>query len=215
MIIDYSKIRHKIPLKHQLCLEVSFTSRYQMPLVQPYYGDIPERIIAFNRARGHAPAANAAVHFYIADAFFECVWNNPTTYLPMLQRFPFVISTDYSLYSDMLMPEVIWNTFRNKLLCAWWQKNGVNVIPNVSWAKEWSLDFTLEGYPKNSIISINSTGIGKDPQSRALWLNGYSRVLDELRPVHILRYGAKQLGEDESISTYYSNDNLNSVTYGR
>ena len=96
---------------------------------------IPERIIAFNRARGHAPAANAVIHFYIADAFFECVWNNPTTYLPMLQRFPFVISTDYSLYSDMLLPEVMWNTFRNKLLCAWWQKNGVNVIPNVSWSR--------------------------------------------------------------------------------
>ena len=58
-----------------------------------------------------------------------------------LQRFSFVISTDFSFYSDMLLPEVMWNTFRNKLLCAWWQKH----------------DLMLEGYPKNFIISITST----------------------------------------------------------
>ena len=209
------KEHHKIPLRHQLCVEVSFTSRYQMPLIQPYHGDIPSKIISFNRARGHVLASDTAAHFYIADAFFECVWNSPESYIPMLQRFPFVISTDYSLYSDMLLPELMWNTFRNKLLCAWWQRHGINVIPNVSWAKEWSLDFTLEGYPKNSSIAINSTGIGKESESKELWLNGYYRVIEKLSPVHILRYGAKQEGEDESISTFYLNDNRNSVENGR
>ena len=214
MFDQYKTIDYKIPLKHHLCAEVSFTSRYQMPLVQPYNGEIPEKILSFNRARGHAPNG-AAVHFYIADAFFECVWSRPEVYLPMLQRVPFVISTDYSLYSDMLLPEVMWNTFRNKLLCAWWQKRGVNAIPNVSWCKEWSYDFVLEGYPKESIIAINSTGIGTDRQSKALWLKGYHRVLEVLKPTHILRYGAMQEGEDASISTFYKNDNFNGATYGR
>ena len=117
MLDDFKQIDYKIPLKHQLCVEVSFTGKYQMPLVQPYRGEIPEKVLSFNRARGHAPDGSA-VHFYIADSHFECVWNRPEVYLPMLQRFPFVISTDYSLYSDMLLPEVMWNTFRNKLLCA-------------------------------------------------------------------------------------------------
>ncbi len=154
-------------------------------------------------------------HHIIADRLFECVWNKPEVYLPMLQKFPFVISTDFSLYSDMLLPEVMWNTFRNKLLCAWWQRHGVNVIPNVSWGKEWSHDFVLEGYPKNSIISINSTGIGTDRTAKALWMKGYQRVLEELHPIHILRYGAMQEGEDVSISTFYKNDNFNSVCHGR
>lgn len=211
---EFKNTVYKIPLKHHLCSEVSFTSRYQMPLVQPYLGEIPEKILSFNRARAHA-SDGAAVHFYIADGFFECVWNKPEVYLPMLQRFPFVISTDFSLYSDMLLPEVMWNTFRNKLLCAWWQKHGVNVIPNVSWCKEWSYDFVLEGYPKDSIISINSTGIGTDKTAKALWLKGYQRVLEELHPKHILRYGAMQEGEEVSISTFFKNDNFNGVYYGR
>lgn len=205
---------YKNPLKHQLCSEVSFSSRYQMPLVQPYRGEIPDKLISFNRARGHDPSG-AAVHFYIADSFFECLWNRPKVYLNMLQCFPFVISTDFSLYSDMLLPEVMWNTFRNKLLCAWWQKNGVNVIPNVSWSKEWSYEFVIEGYPKESVISINSTGIGTDPRSKDLWLKGYEKVLEALHPTHILRYGAMQEGENFGISTYYKNDNFNGANYGR
>ncbi len=205
---------YKIPLKHRLCAEVSFTSRYQMPLVQPYRGAIPDKILSFNRARGHAPNG-AAIHFYIADSHFECIWNKPEAYLQMLQCFPFVISTDYSLYSDMLLPEVMWNSFRNKLICAWWQKHGVTVIPNVSWSREWSYDFALEGYPKESVISINSTGIGTDQKSKSLWLRGYERVLEELNPIHILRYGAPLDGEDKSISTFYRNDNYNGATYGR
>ena len=193
--MEINKNKHKIPLEHQLCTEVTFTSKYQMPLIQPYLGPIPSEIISFNRARGHA-IGQKAIHFYIADAFFECVWNRPDVYLPMLQKCPFVISTDYSLYSDMLLPEVIWNTFRNKLLCSWWQKHGVKVIPNVSW-------------------SINSTGIGKDQQAKSLWMQGYEQILKRLEPVHILRYGAMQNGEDTSISTYYKNDNLNGAAYGR
>jgi hypothetical protein len=185
-----------------------------MPLIQPYRGEMPGCVLSFNRARGHKPDGSA-IHFYIADSNFECLWNKPTRYLSMLRRFPFVISPDFSLYSDMLLPEVMWNTFRNKLLCAWWQKNSVNVIPNVSWGKQWSLDFTLEGYPKESIIAINSTGIGTDPVAKKLWLNGYERVLHELKPIHIIRYGAPQEGEDYTISSFFQNDNYMSVTYGR
>lgn len=114
----------------------------------------------------------------------------------------------------MLMPEVIWNTFRNKLLAAWWQKNGIIVIPNVSWGKDRSFDMCLEGYPKNSIISINSTGLRQDAQAKRLWIEGYYQVIDVLSPTHIIRYGAKQDGELVSISSYHQNDNRNSSGYG-
>ena len=40
-------------------------------------------------------------------------------------------------------------------------------------------------------------------------------MIKRLNPVHILRYGAKQDGEIESISTYYTNDNFKVINYGR
>lgn len=185
-----------------------------MPIVSAYNGPIPKSIVSFNRARA-LRSSSFGVHFYIVDTFFECVWNSPEKYLALLKSFPAVISTDFSLYSDMLKPEIMWNTFRNKLLAAWWQKNGVAVIPNVSWGREWSHEMCIDGYPKNSIISINSTGLRTDCSSKRLWLSGYEKVLEALHPSHILRYGAKQEGEDESISTYFKNDNFNSSSYGR
>jgi len=204
---------HKIPLRHKMCSAVSFTEKYNMPIISPYNGPIPEHIMSFNRVRA-SKIRNCGVHFYISDSFFECVWNVPEKYLPMLKSLPAVISTDYSLYSDMLMPEVIWNTFRNKLLAAWWQKNGIIVIPNVSWGKDRSFDMCLEGYPKNSIISINSTGLRQDAQAKRLWIEGYYQVIDVLSPTHIIRYGAKQDCELVSISSYHQNDNRNSSGYG-
>ena len=125
------------------------------------------------------------------------------------------ISTDYSVYAEMTISEVMWNSFRNKLLAAWYQKQGVIVIPNVSWSRPWSYGFCFDGFPKNSIIAINSTGIGNDSFSIKLWIEGYQRALEVLEPVKIIRYGAKIDGENEAISIYFPNDNYKSASYGR
>lgn len=209
-----NKNNYKIPLKHQLVSNVTLTEHNQMPIVQAYRGEIPQSIESFNRLR-NSRHTEKTVHFYIQDAFFECVWNRPYIYLGMLGKFHSVISTDYSLYSDMARPEVEWNSFRNKLLCAWWQKRGIDVIPNVSWWRDCSEYFLLEGFPKKSIISINSTGIGVDAQAKKQWIKGYERVIEVLQPTHIVRYGAQQEGERTDISTYYKNDNYKNVYYGR
>jgi len=207
-------IKHKIPLKHQICTAVSFTENFNMPIVSPYHGPIPESIISFNRARA-SKSRVCGVHFFISDSFFECVWNAPKKYLSMLKTLPWVISPDFSLYSDMLKPEVMWNTFRNKLLAAWWQKNGVPVIPNVSWWNSENMELCLEGEPTRSVIAINSTGLHRDRRAKSEWRKGYEKVIKTLNPIHILRYGAKQDGEYETISTYYPNDNSDSSGNGR
>lgn len=202
-------------LQHSLCTELSFTGEHQMPRVNSYLGELPKELIAFNRARALKKDAGAGIHFYIRDTFFECLWKCPSRYLELFKRFHCVVSTDFSVYADMTMPEVIWNSFRNKLLAAWLQKNGVPVIPNVSWAREWSFNFCFEGFPKHSVIAINSTGIRSDKYSKDLWIKGYEKVLEILEPKQIVRYGAKQNGENESISIYYPNDNFKSAGYGR
>ena len=207
---------YTIPLQHKLCKDLSFTDKYQMPKVKAYSGPVPSEILSFNRARAmYNSKPDAAVHFFIHDTFFNCVWNSPEKYLKMFERFWGVISTDYSVYADMVLPEVMWNSFRNKLLAAWLQRQGINVIPNVSWGRPWSYDFCFDGFPKHSVIAINSTGIGKGSFSKSLWIHGYEKVIETLEPLKIIRYGAKQDGEDESISVYFPNDNHKFARYGR
>lgn len=115
----------------------------------------------------------------------------------------------------MPLPAVTWNNFRNKLLAASYQNMGISVIPNVSWSREWSYQFCFEGLPHKSVISINSTGIGKDKFSKAMWIKGYEKAIEILEPIHIIRYGAAQDGEMKGISTYYQNDNFKSSNHGR
>lgn len=133
----------------------------------------------------------------------------------MFKKFQGVISTDFSVYADMTMPMVQYNSYRNKLLASWWQKSGIPVIPNVSWSREWSYDFCFEGFPKNSVIAINSTGTGRDKFSKSLWMKGYEQAIKTLQPSHIIRYGVKHPGEWEEISTYFINDNTKFANNGR
>ena len=192
-----------------LCKGIDFTSKNQFPIVEPYYGDIPEVLCSVHRLRKEPDSLlrDICAHFFTSDSNFEAFWNTPFKYLQFLQRLGYVISTDFSLYSNMLLMQKLWNSFRNKLLSAFYQRNGVNLIPAPSWGDLDKIELYLEGWPKGSVIAINSTGIGQDKRCRYIWLEGYNAMLDILKPIHILRYGAFIEGEHREISTYYPNNN--------
>lgn len=113
----------------------------------------------------------------------------------------------------MVFAQKLWNIFRNKLLVAWWQFNGIDVIPNISWMND-NYECSFEGWPKGSVVAVNSTGVGNSERCKTMWIEGYNKMIDYLHPIHIVRYGAKQIGENEAISTYYPNDNLTIARHG-
>lgn len=211
-----AEVQSPIPLgilNKNICQNLLFTGEYEMPVVKPTLCNIPKEIIAFYQIKrfkdkGYVP------HFYTDDYKFENVWSFPRKSLPTLMHCSEIISTDFSVYEDLLFPQKLWNIFRNKLLAAWWQYNGLKVIPNVSWihGKDYSISF--DGWPKESVIAVNSTGVGNCCRCKSMWLEGYNAMLEILKPTHILRYGVKIKGECESISTYYRNDNKKFRNYG-
>ena len=192
---------------------VTFTGAYQMPIVSAVDIAAPNDIMSFHRAipkrmKGVVP------HFYVSDDMIERVWNHWEHYEQSLSAFEAVISTDFSMYREMPAPQRMYNCYRNKLLAARWQRDGLIVVPNVSWSDEASLDYAIDGWPKHSVIAINSTGLRNDRKGKYLWQIGYQHVVASLEPTLILRYGAKQPGEMEDISIYYENDNLKSARNG-
>ena len=82
--------------------------------------------------------------------------------------------------------QMLWNSFRNKLLSAFYQRNGIRLIPAPSWGDLPHIELFMEGWPKGSVIAINSTGIGLDKRCRYIWLEGYHAMLDILKPIHII-----------------------------
>lgn len=201
-------------LNYNLCQNLNFTGKYQMPVVQPIDCPIPQNIVAYYRTTtGNFP--NCIPHFYTTDSHIEAAWTKPNEMLSrLIAKNSYIIGPDFSVYENLLLPQKIWNIYRNKCLVAWWQYNGLKVIPNVSWISH-NYVCSFDGWPKNSVIAVNSTGVGNNEWCKVMWRKGYRKMLKVLQPKHILRYGAKQNGEEVSISTYYPNDNLKIVRYGR
>ena len=199
-----------------LCRGIEFTSKNQFPIVEPYSGNIPEMFCSVHRLRKKPESLlrDLCGHFFTPDSNIEPFWNNPFRYLLWLRQFGYVISTDFSIYTNMVLIQKLWNSFRNKLMSAFYQRNGVNLIPAPSWGDLDNIELYMEGWPKDSLIAVNSTGIGKDKQCRHIWLDGYYAMLDILKPIHILRYGAYMEGERKDISTYYPNNNKPGYRYG-
>ncbi len=178
-----------------------------LPKIKPYEGRLPRFLIPFHQAR-KAAYRQAFVHFYIDDYSYECLWNTPDRYLPMLRSFEGVIGTDFSQLADMPYPQRLWNCYRNRLIGQWMQGNGINYIHNVTWSLPDSYDYSFSGLPQRDVIAINCNGIIGTDCSKYLWRRGYEEALARLNPRAIVRYGARMPGENEDISIYFQNERL-------
>ena len=198
------------PLHLHICEGIDFTANHQMPVVRPEIVGPPSELQAFYRLKREPEAVmkNAFGHFYTPDKNIEKVWNRPHSFINLFRKFGGILSPDFSILMNMLEIQRLWNDFRNKLLAAFYQKWNVPVIASPSWSSDMkNFERYMEGWPHNSIIAINSTGVCLDKRSRHIWLDGYHAMLSILNPTHILRYGGMIDGEKCDFSTYYVNNN--------
>ncbi len=191
---------------------IQLDSKTEMPIVGKTLCDIPDDNLSSHRQT--KTSKKIYICFYETDQKFEKIWKNPFILFNRFRECSAVIGPDFSVHNELPSIVQLHNIFRNKFLTALWQTFGITVIPNVSWTyKDYKRSFV--GWPQDSIIAVNSTGVGRNPRSRELWLKGYKKMLKKLHPIHILRYGPKIRGEREDISTYYANNNKTSAAHGR
>lgn len=196
---------------------MTFTD-FGMPVIDPYNGSWPTAIIPFHEARADYyknATPTACPHFYIDDTLFLCILRHLPKYTSMFTCFPAIIGLDFSIKMDMPEPVKMYNAYLNKMTTRYFQLHGLSVIPNIVWADPRGYDYCFAGFPKNSVVAVNSMGITGNSQSVFFWQKGYGEMLKRIHPTHILRYGDKIDGEDESISTYYPNNHLSRMRYGR
>ena len=159
----------------------------QMPIIKACEG-APAELLGFNYAMS-SKCFNKGIHFYLDDYQFERVWNVPEKYLPILKKYDFVFSPDFSLYLDMPKPLQIYNVYRSRLLGAYWQSEGINVIPTLSWSDENSFDFAFDGLEKGGTVTVSTVGILKNEQAKEIWTNGMTEMIKRVNPKKILIYG--------------------------
>lgn len=194
--------------------------KYSMPIIKPIYEAKILNLLQFNYAKTCKNPDQYHLCFYIDDYQFERIWNEPQKGLELLKKFKGVIAPDFSLYRDFPMILNIYNCWRNKVLAAYYQANGLEVIPNVTWGDETTFDWCFDGLPQNSILAVSTNGCVKDITARKLFLKGFEEMKRRLLPTKIIIVGSipKDLQNEPNIIHYPGYSSLfgkedKSITY--
>lgn len=177
---------------------------YQMPVI---YNDdvIPDDVIGFNYAKT-STNKDVGIHMYIDDYQFERLWNKPQDYVDILKEYQCVFSPDFSLYLDMPMAMKIWNIYRSRLIGQYLQRQGVKVIPTISWAEADTFSFCFDGIPSGSIVSVSTIGVKRDEYATSIWQAGMDAMIEKIKPSTILVYGGELDYDYQGIPVkYYEN----------
>lgn len=188
------------------------SNKYSIPDMLPmepieHLVEIP--LQGFNFALGDRHPERKGCHFFLHDYQFERVWNTPNKYLNTLKKYKYVLSPDFSPYSDMPKCLQIFNVYRNRWCGRFWQENGITVIPTVTWSSDETVDFCLAGIPKYSVIAISTMGEGRWAHYKSLYKN-WDKVMEKLEPKQILLYG-KDLSKNLSGNIVYKRYNSSKI----
>lgn len=184
--------------------EASFTSN-DIPICPCTAKNSPTKLISYEQARliykeyrkkGFTDLfINAFVHFYMDDHKFDGpisgVWNAPQKSLAFLRHFAGIITPDFSTCMDFPFPVKYYNTYRMRAYGYWYGKQGGAVINNVRWGTRETFSYCFDGIPPKSMIAIGVVASGlRKRQNRAVFEQGFYRMLDVLRPHTIVIYGS-------------------------
>ncbi|MDD3337871.1 MAG: DUF4417 domain-containing protein [Lachnospiraceae bacterium] len=162
---------------------------YDIPALIPEIELDDTNWISFNYAKGCEEPEQHSVHFFIDDYQFNRVWSQPDVYLNMLRKFQAVCTPDFSTYTDFPKVIQLYNHYRKHWLGAYWQMNGIRVIPTISWSDHDSYSWCFDGEPVGGIVAVSSVGTQVNKEAGTLFLDGYDRMMQELHPAKIIMYG--------------------------
>lgn len=167
--------------------------RYEIPSIEPCSFDESkvDKWIPFNYAMSESKkdVSNVGVQFFLDDYQFERLWNNTDRYLPVLSQFAYVLSPDFSMFTDFPVALQIYNHYRKHWIAAYLQQVDINVIPTIAWSDERSYDFCFDGEPIGGTVAVCSTGCLNSKRKTDLFLNGYNEMLERLKPTGIIFFG--------------------------
>lgn len=160
-----------------------------IPKIQPtpYAGGC--EWIGFNYAKSCKEPEGKGVHFFVDDYQFNRLWTDIDRYIPMLSQFRYVMSPDFSTYTDFPKAIQIYNHYRKHWVGAYLQEAGIQVIPTISWSTPDSFEWCFDGEPEGATVAISSVGCMNSKEKKALFLAGYEEMVRRLQPETIIFYG--------------------------
>lgn len=133
----------------------------------------------------HLNCANG-VHFFVDDYRFEGIYTHPKRTLEKYRQYAFLLTPDFSIYADMDLWRQLESVAKNRWVGAYWQDNGLTVIPTISWSTPRSFDFCFDGVEQNATVAVSTLGCKR---AKLQFMRGYDAMLDKLNPKTIICFG--------------------------
>lgn len=149
---------------------------------------IPIDIVPFEKARKEKNKRKY-VHFYMHDKNFASVLSFTYKYVDLLRQFDGVITPDPTLLINQSKCLQETNTYMNRAVGFYLQKNGIPVIPNIRWSDERSFEFCFLGIPKKAIVSISTHGCIRSKKQKEIFKEGLAKMLEVLEPTDVIVHG--------------------------
>ncbi len=163
--------------------------RWQMPVIERQEIDLENvQLIAYSdiRSNDNKNNRNKGVHFFVDDYRFEGVYRNPEKSLGRLSQYKFLLTPDYSTYSDMNYWRQLESIAHSRWVGAFWQDQGQLVIPTISWSDKESFEFCFDGIERHSTVAVGMIGCKRTKEEFML---GYNEMLTRIEPSSIICFG--------------------------
>ncbi len=138
------------------------------------------------RANDNEENKKKGVHFFVDDYRFEGIYNNPERTLNRYFQYAFLLSPDFSTYADMPLWRQLESVAKNRWVGAYWQEQGLTVIPTISWSNARSYEFCFEGVEEGGTVAIGMIGC---KTNKLGFMHGYNAMLEKIKPKNIIVLG--------------------------
>lgn len=122
--------------------------KFGIPLVKKQDISLQDiSLIACSDTQSNASDFNkqSGVHFFVDDYRFENIYRNPERSLKKYSQYAFLLTPDFSTYAEMNTWRQIESIAHSRWVGAYWQSQGLKVIPTVTWSTPSSYDYCFDG----------------------------------------------------------------------
>ena len=149
---------------------------------------VPKDIIPFEKIKC-ATDKRKYVHFYMHDKYFSDILTSTTKYVDLLKEYDGVITPDCTMLIGQVPCLQQVNTYFNRAVGFYLQKQGIPVIPNIRWSDESSFEYCFLGVPTNDIVSVSTHGCIRSSAQKEMFRKGLYEMLTVLTPTDVLVHG--------------------------
>ena len=162
--------------------------KYGIPVVKKQKIDL-DKIELWNFTKTKAndeENKHRTIHFFTYDWLFDSVYEKPENAMEKLDQYYALLTPEFSMYSDMPIARQIDSVFKNRWCGAFWQKQGMIVIPTISWGSDASFEFCFDGVEEGCVVAV-STYMRENCKSAFMY--GYNKMIEKIKPSAIICYG--------------------------